>query len=105
MIASPEVLVELAKSKFDYNPNLIKTFSQQKADAIFGFLFLIVSVLLQGTNLLFPTRFIDIEGLTFGVIIILVVILTTIFLISLKINKNYARRTKTRILKALEARN
>jgi len=102
MIASPETFAELFKSKLDYNFNLVKTFAQQKADAGSGFSFLIISIFLQTINLMFPMRFIDLEGLTLGMIIVLIVILVIIFLASLKINTIYAAKTEKRILKALE---
>jgi len=101
IVASPQNLSELAKSKWDYNLNLVKTLSKQKADAIFGFLFLVTSALLQGINLLFPARFIDFEGLTIGTLMILVIILAIIFIWSLKMNKKYAEKTEGEILKAL----
>lgn len=104
MVASPETFAELSKTKLDYNPNLVKTFSRQKADAKSGFSFLILSILFQSINLMFPVRFIDLNGLTLGAIIFLGIILVIIFSCSLKINKIYAMKTEKKILKALETR-
>jgi len=100
-VASSETFAELARTKWDYNLNLVKTFARQKADAIFGFSFLMISISMQTINLIFPVRFIDLDGLPLGKIIILVITLVVIFLVSLRVNKSYTKKVETRILMAL----
>lgn len=105
MVASPEISAGLAKSKGDYNLNLAKIFSSQKIDGIFGFSFLMISVFLQGINLLFPVRFIDLEGLSPCELLVLGSILVIIFIVSNRVNKILVLKKESKILEVLKQGN
>lgn len=102
VIAKPSLLAELARTKYNYNSGLVKSFSQQKSDAMFGFLFLFFSICFQGMSFAFPARWVDFDGLPFGVFLIEVFLLLSIFSVSLKINKYYSNKWEVDIKNILE---
>lgn len=103
MVASPEVFAELSRARWDYNLSLVKTFSGQKADTVFGFSFLIASIILQMFPLIKGTTWDDLGGLSLKVATIIVIFLSVVFLTSLKFNKYYAQNTESKILVILGA--
>jgi hypothetical protein len=53
---SPEAIAELAATKVTYNPNLLASFSSQRADTFVGVVLLFIGFLLQMANALWSMR-------------------------------------------------
>lgn len=66
---SAKDLAELSKTKWGYNKAVTKNLTTQRADTIIGFVLLLLSILLQTVNLLWPMRYVDFGVSTIGLII------------------------------------
>ena len=80
---SAKDLAELSKTKWGYNKAVVKNLTMQRADTFFGFIFLLLSFLLQTANLLWPIRSSDLVISVIG-IIIAVITSAIIFFIAIK---------------------
>lgn len=56
---SAEHIAELASTKWDYNPDVVRGLAQQRADTTVGFFFLLGAFVLSLWNTLWPMRWVD----------------------------------------------
>jgi hypothetical protein len=56
---SAEHIAELASTKWDYNPDVVRGLAQQRADTWVGFTFLIAAFVMSLWNTLWPMRWVD----------------------------------------------
>jgi hypothetical protein len=56
---SAEHIAELASTKWDYSPDVIRGLAQQRADTTIGFSFLLAAFVLSLWNTLWPMRWVD----------------------------------------------
>ena len=84
-------MAALSGTYWNFNPHMIQNLARQKADTVLGFIFLLLSFLLQAVNLLWPMRISEFgvsrEGAIIAVITSLVLLLA-----ALSVSRIYANK-------------
>ena len=63
---TPEVIARISSPQWDYNSQIMKSFSAQKADTKVGFILLLAAFTLQMINTLWPMRWEDFDINRYG---------------------------------------
>ena len=91
LTADVKQMAALSGTYWNFNPHMIQSLAQQKADTMVGFILLLLSFLLQTANLLWPMRWCDFAVSRKGTVVAVIVSLV-LFLTSLCIARIYANK-------------
>jgi len=102
LYATPSFLAEISKTKFGYNPQIVTNLSEQRGDAVTGFILLILSFVLQSIDGILPVRWKDFESNSFlfllGLIIAIIILLVT----GIAFSKKIAGVTEQKVMEMLK---
>jgi hypothetical protein len=89
---SPKLVAELATTKWDYSPEVLKSYARQRADTLVGMGLLLVAFGLQLGNALWPMRWMDFQVSRRGAITALV-ISAVLLVVCLWVSRTLAQHT------------
>lgn len=98
---SAETLAQIASTKWGYNPDVVRSLAQQRADTWIGFAFLLAAFVLSLWNLLWPMRWDDFAVHKGGAVSALVLALVLGFA-ALYLSKQLAAAHEQRVNRILE---
>ena len=93
---SPKDIAEVASTKLDSNPEVVKSLAKQKGDSWIGFALLLSAFLLQLTNGLWEMRCKDFSINKYGIILSIIMGII-IFIVCNFISKHITEKTQTEV--------
>ena len=93
---SPKDIAEVASTKLDSNPEVVKSLSKQKGDSWIGFALLLSAFLLQLINALWEMRWKDFSINKYGIILSIIMGLI-IFIGCHFVSRHISERTQTEV--------